>query len=637
MIEEHKYGIIDGERHDMSLFGAFSSEERIVFQIRASGTAGISSVVFVIHSDGMESCDGEHYMTRSLTYVGCEGECEVFEFELDLSVLASLSDKGLFYYRYDFDFSGEVISYGGEAPIMLTHEEGSWDRQLLLYDASFKTPRFMRGGTMYHIFVDRFRRGGNYALKDGAKYNPDPENGVPEFPPYRGAPIKNNEFFGGDLDGVTEKLPYLESLGVSVIYLSPIFSSPSNHKYDTENYMEVDSMFGGDAALVRLTEEAARFGIRVILDGVFNHTGADSVYFDRYSRFGGGAYSDPDSIYRDWYFFKNYPDEYECWWGIPILPKVDSGGDSFMNFVIGDGGVAEKYMGMGIAGFRLDVADELSERFIKALRARLRSEDSDSLILGEVWEDASCKVAYSKRRHYFDGTELDSVMNYPLREGVIAFIKDGDHETLRYAMETVYRHYPKCVSDVLMNFLSTHDTERIITVLAGEDAWGKAPAELAEMKLSASERERGIRLVKCAYAIVASCYGIPSVFYGDEAGLEGYHDPFCRRPFPWGREDSSLIDFFSRVGMIRKREPLFADGLFRVIDSSEDVFITERFDSASSIVTVVTRGSEYVFDSSGWECVLDSGDSRLSVLNGGSGFSVIPPFTARMFKRLELF
>jgi len=628
MVTEYKYHITGEERRDASLFGAFSDDCKIEFVLTFECEKPVRSCKMVIHSDGLADETGEKYLEYPLT-----GNAEVYSVTIDASELSSISSNGLLFYRYDVKTEDGDFSYGGEKVTELLPREVFGDRQILIYDKDFSTPASVKGGTIYHIFVDRFAASGKYAPKAGAKINRDWENGVPEFAEYRGAHIDNVEFFGGDLDGAADKLEYIASLGVTTVYLSPVFDAPSNHKYDTSDYMKVDSMFGGDEALKRFIDKARERGISVILDGVFNHTGDDSVYFDRYHRHGElGACNSMKSLYFEWYNFRSYPDDYECWWNIKILPRVDSSCDSFREFVLGDGGVVEKYMSMGAAGFRLDVADELSDVFLEEFRKKVKSEREDALVIGEVWEDASNKIAYSARRRYFKGRQLDSVMNYPLREGVIGFIKHGDHETLKNTLETVYRHYPKCVSDSLMNFLGTHDTERIITVLAGITDDGKTPAELSKIKLTPDERERGRRLVKCAWSIIATSYGVPSIFYGDEAGLEGYHDPFCRRPFPWGNEDVVLEDFYKRIGSFRKCESIFREGLFRVVHSSENEFVTERSENGKSLFTVVTRERSYRFEpASPILCVFDS---DIPDAAGIKESFLVPAHTARIFKKI---
>lgn len=622
--KELKYHISNGEAVEYRLFGAFPDCGSIRFILTGNG---IISARLRIHCDGLNSPDGE----VSRTFQMAEDAEGAFVVEVGIDELYSLRDTGLYYYGYLIcDEAGEHY-LGGERPEELLPVDEFGERQLMLYHSDFKTPSFLKRGTMYHIFVDRFKSSGRCEVKPGAVFNPDWECGIPKFPEYRGAPLDNNEFFGGDLYGVIEELDYLSSLGITVIYLSPIFESPSNHKYDTANYMKVDPMFGSDGALRELCYEAGKRGIKVLLDGVFNHTGADSVYFNKFGNYGdGGAYRSKESPYYPWYRFENWPNKYDCWWGVDILPAVNSGCSEWKEYVFSPGGVVDKWMSTGISGFRLDVADELDKTFLDEMRTAIRSFGDETAILGEVWEDASNKIAYGERREYLRGDELDSVMNYPLRGGVISFIKDGDHETLRFVLETVYRHYPKCVSDCLMNFLGTHDTERILTVLVGENGNGKSPLELSRLSLSDDEKKRGKTMLKCAYTLISFVYGIPSVFYGDEAGMEGYHDPFCRRPYPWGREESDLVDTFGRCGKLRLSEEVFSGGLFEVVGSDDNYFSFKRYDAASELLIVVTRDNDrtesFPFNV---ECVFDTEGT----MTGEKGdFFVIPSWRGVVFK-----
>ncbi len=607
-IYEYKYFIKGDTERDCSLFGAFADDGKIRFEIKTPTSMKVSEVRMLIHCDGLDCECGERYLEVTLEPVLYSGKETLFSAIISPESLYGLSSRGLYYYKYAVKTSQGEDMYGGEMVTELECGEDAYDRQLLLYDSNFKTPDFMKQGTIYHIFVDRFASSGKCSVKDGAILNPDWENGIPQYAEYRGAPLKNNEFFGGDLWGVAEKLDYIKSLGVNIIYLSPIFDAASNHKYDTGNYMAVDSMFGGDEALEHLCRECDKKGIKLFIDGVFNHTGSDSIYFNKYGNYDSvGAYNSKHSPYYDWYNFYEYPDKYECWWNIEILPRIKTDCEGFREHILGENGVIRKYMEMGVSGVRLDVADELSDSFLKELRKVVKSQNSDGLVLGEVWEDASNKIAYGHRRTYFKGNQLDSVMNYPLRNGVIQFIKYGDNESLAYVLETVYRHYPKCVSDVLMNFLGTHDTERILTVLGDGESDGRTPSELATLRLSETEKEKAVKLLKCAYTIIATVYGTPSVFYGDEAGLEGYHDPFCRRPYPWGSQNKELLAFYSEMGKVRSSEKLFAEGCFRLIKSETDIFIYERFDENERIIVAITRDKPYAFrNEKPFKCILNT-------------------------------
>jgi glycosidase len=506
------------------------------------------------------------------------------------------SDSGLFYYYFLFVRGQETLFTDSinNVDFTLTEREGRAFR-LLIHTADYHTPAWVCGGTMYHIFVDRFFRGEGYApLRAGATLESDWENGIPQFAPYPGAPLANDRFFGGNLFGIIEKLDYLKSLGVTVLYLSPIFEAASNHKYDTGDYEKVDAAFGGEEAFAALIARAKDYGIRIILDGVFNHTGDDSRYFNRYGHYDDlGAYQSLASPFASWYSFKNFPNEYECWWGIPILPRINSHLPEVRAYLAGPGGIAAARVRQGVAGWRLDVADELSDDFLDELRkSLLAASDEQPLIIGEVWENAVDKIAYGQRRRYFSGKQLDSVMNYPLRNGILAFVRDGDASPLYNVLTELYSSYPRCVCHALMNLLGTHDTERILTVLGdpcvGDD---RSNAELAIARLTPEQRQGAIEKLKIAFTLLFTVFGIPSVFYGDEAGLEGHRDPFCRRPFPWGREETTLLQTVRFLGKLRAEHRCLADGDFHIRYHDNHAIAYERRSGKNRLLIAVNMGS----------------------------------------------
>jgi glycosidase len=405
----------------------------------------------------------------------------------------------------------------------------------------------------------------------------DWENGIPQFPEKPGDAFANNCFFGGSLYGIIEKLDYLSSLGVNTLYLNPIFDAASNHKYDTADYMKVDEMFGGEKALDALISALKKRGMHLILDGVFNHTGADSIYFNKFGNYNSiGAYQSTKSPYYDWFDFKKHPDDYNCWWGVKILPCLKKDSEGFRNYICGKDGVAAHYMKKGIDGFRLDVADELSNEFLYELRDTIKSIDTEAVLYGEVWEDASEKVAYGNRRKYFFGHQLDGVMNYPLRDAIINYVTTASSETLASVSSSLYYHYPKCVSDVQMNLLGTHDTERILNVLSGENTASLTNRQLSRYKLPKDSRERAIKLLKIAVFLNYTLPGVPCIYYGDEAGMEGGRDPFNRMPYPYGKEDTSLIDFYRALGNIRTESKDLRDGAFEILTAEGGLFVFTR-------------------------------------------------------------
>ena len=588
-VEIRKEIKVDQTWENASYCGAFSVENDIRFKISVPTNIGAQGMVMRINRDG------EDYWDIPLTLTSFELGREEYTVELNLRTLCG-PVPALFFYEFLLLrgtrtlFTNSINNYDFD---LSYHSESKFS--LLVYEDYFAPKEWFGKGIMYHVFVDRFAKGeiAPYDIDD-IVINDDWYNGVPQYAKNRGEPLKNNMFFGGNLKGVEDKLDYLESLGTKIIYLSPIFKAYSNHKYDTCDYMTIDEIFGGDEAFRSLLEKARERGMSIILDGVFNHTGDDSVYFNKYGKRGmSGAYLDENSEYRDWYHFKSYPDDYESWWGIDILPKLNQNNENCRNYFVGEGGVIEKYTKMGIGGWRLDVADELPDEFLYRLRECVhRHSDGQGIIIGEVWENAALKTAYGKRRNYFHGRQLDSVMNYPLRNGIIDLVTYGSAEMLYNVLVEIYSSYPRCVCDSLMNILGTHDTERILTVL-GDNYRPDAPSDhLAVMRMSGYERDVAISRLKMAAILQYTVYGIPSVFYGDEAGIEGYHDPFCRKPYPWGREEKELLEHYRKLGELRNIEKAFDRGSFKVLEHSAETLVFERCKYDSRVVVLANGGEE---------------------------------------------
>lgn len=586
-VTEKKYRITENSEEYTPL-SSFRFGERIRFVLETGEKEDVRSVVLRFHRDS----DGE-MLLFPMRISGDSVRAETFGAVVDSAVLCKDRNGGLLYYCYDVYFADRCITFGGEEPEYLLPCGEEKKRQLLVYRTDYRTPEWLQGGIIYHIFVDRFCRGAVTPLKPGAVLNPDWENGIPQFGAYPGADVDNNEFFGGDLYGIAQKLDYIASLGVTCLYLSPIFDATSNHKYDTGDYEHVDSMFGGDEALDALIRKAEEKGIHIILDGVFNHTGADSRYFNRKGSYPAlGAWQSKESPYYSWYSFQEYPEKYDCWWGVKILPKVRCDEPTYRQYILGENGIIQKWMSRGIRGWRLDVADELSDGFLDALRERVRCCDPEAVIYGEVWENASNKIAYGKRRRYLQGGQLDSVMNYPLKNAVIAYIRDGDDSSLRECVQTIYRQYPRESANVLMNFLGTHDTARILTELGGEPAGERSNAELSVARMTETQREKAIARLKIAYRLISVMPGLPCIFYGDEAGMEGYGDPFCRRPFPWGREEQELTDSYRQTGWLHRSTPVFRNGEVRLLSLSENAAAVLRYNGTDPSVLLLLNRSE---------------------------------------------
>ncbi len=445
--------------------------------------------------------------------------------------------------------------------------------QLTVFSQDYRTPEFLKGGVMYQIFPDRFCKSGRVHenIPHGRVLRED-WGGTPWYKPDEYGHVWNNDYFGGDLEGIRSKLPYLSDLGVTCIYLNPIFESHENHRYNTADYRKVDPLLGTNEDFRILCEEAKQFGISVILDGVFSHTGADSVYFNKFGRYDSvGAFQSQDSPYFKWYTFWNFPDEYEAWWGIDTLPNVRENNKDYTNYICGDGGVLDYWISLGAAGYRLDVADELPDEFLDNLNKAVKKHGAEKIVIGEVWEDASNKESYGVKRRYLLGDQLDSVMNYPFRDAIIGFVRGMPAHEFRLRIMGILENYPKPSVDVLMNFVSTHDIERAINRFGGEGCDDKSKDWMAERYLNEFEYAQGKAMLKSAMALMFFLPGVPSIYYGDEAGLQGYKDPFNRRCYPWGREDAELIGFTKELGCIRREHKVFRNGRLHFLEAPEDV------------------------------------------------------------------
>ena len=471
-----------------------------------------------------------------------------------------LNEAGLYFYRFFIKTEQSEFALFKEGESDTNIEKGSfWQNSCLPFE--FKVPDFYKGKVMYQIFPDRFYKWGECDLKGKIEpyYVHENTSDTPDFRPDQKGEVLNCDFYGGNLQGIAKKLPYLKSLGVSVIYLNPIFKAYSNHRYDTADYKKIDEMLGTERDFSNLCKKAHRLNIKIILDGVFSHTGSRSPYFE-------DAISDRNSPYCEWYDFKSYPDDYTSWWGIKTLPCVNEMSKSFMDYIINDeDSVVAHWINLGADGFRLDVADELPDEFIKALRNRLKGIKKDALLIGEVWEDASNKISYDKRREYFVGGELDSTMNYPFRTAIIDFVlsKDGG-QGFKNSVMTICENYPKDTVLCLMNSLSTHDTERALTVLSGVTP-PESKEQRAVFSLDRTALEIAEKRLKCAAFLQFMLPGMPCIYYGDEIGTEGFEDPFCRTFFDWEKEKKSeLKEFYKKLSQVRNKSEALRLGDTRV-------------------------------------------------------------------------
>ncbi len=594
---------------------AYKLSDKMEITLCISEKITVQSVDMILYND----CSAEE-TAFPINYLGFSQGYNSFLVELDLLNMCKPNNDGLFYYCFKINTEDKslYVSSVNNVDFVITEDAYNVSKfRLLVYEDGFKTPDWAKDAVMYHIFVDRFRKTAHdIPVKEDAILNDDWYDGIPKFAPYPGAPLDNNEFFGGNLYGVAEKLDYLKSLGVNCIYLSPIFKAYSNHKYDTGDYMRIDEMFGGEDAFAFLINKAKSRGIHIILDGVFNHTGNDSKYFNAYGKYDTvGAYQDENSPYHNWYFFKEFPNGYDSWWGIEILPKLNNRNPETVNYLLGREGVVRKYLKEGISGWRLDVADELPHEFLSRLRTEAKDERSDALIIGEVWENAADKIAYNKRRKYFSGFQLDSVMNYPIKNGIVDFMKTGDCTHFYNTVTEIYASYPDESCAVLMNLLGTHDTERILTALvATNDELCLSNPEKAEFRLDSDRLQKAINLLKIASTIQFTLPGMPCIFYGDEAGVEGMGDPFCRSPYPWGKENKELVEHYRKLGELKRTHNCFkgTDIEFVKADGSLCIYKRGSGDDKAFVCVNMSESSEMLQIANGKEVIF----GKLQVVDG---------------------
>ena len=499
--------------------------------------------------------DGSHAQDVNLEYRMKKGPYDIFQGKF------SIPYTGLYFYYFYVDTRNggfRLFKQGDD-----TNMEAGDLWQLSCIPADFDTPDWAKGATIYQVFPDRFYSSGKVNL-DGklepyilhknwyeeVEWQPTPE-GI----------VLNNDFYGGNFKGISEKMDYIASLGITILYLNPISKSFSSHRYDTGDYKTPDPMLGTEEDFAELCRAAHARGIKVILDGVYSHTGSNSLYFNREGAFNAnGAYNSKESPYHSWYTFHNWPGSYNSWWNFDTLPTVNKMDPAFIKYIITDeDSVIAHWLKLGADGYRLDVADELPDEFIKLLRDRMKQIKPDSFLMGEVWEDASNKSAYGRRRTYFTGGELDSVMNYPFRTAIINYVRGFDSGSgLKETVMSIVENYPPQVVACNMNLLGTHDTPRILTALV--DDFDGSRAEKAKRRLSRNQFDVARDRLMVASFLQYTLPGSPSLYYGDEACMEGYKDPFNRRPYPWGREDVEFLNHFRRLGQLRREHEAFRLG-----------------------------------------------------------------------------
>lgn len=535
-----------------SIFGSTAAGDSLRLCVLMPRNFGCQRVTLIMHKDN------EDTVYRDMYWCGMNGDNEEW---WDITI--TIESEGLYFYHFSYETpfgTGYIyLRSAGMGEFAPTGKE--W--QQTVYKKEYTTPDWVKGGIMYQIFPDRF----NIGKKPPTKYPTDrilhqSTTEQPLWKPNSEGKILNNDYYGGTLKGIEEKLPYLSSLGVTMLYLNPIFEAHSNHRYNTADYTKIDPMLGTEEDFIALCQKAEEYSIKIILDGVFSHTGSDSIYFNREGRYGaGGFWNDPQGEFNGWFTVEK-DGKYKSWWGIETLPETNEESESFIEYITGENGVIKKWLDCGAGGFRLDVADELPDKFIDALSSRMKALNKDYFLIGEVWEDATNKISHGGRRRYLLGDQLDSVMNYPFACAIITFMRYGVAESFMEAIVSVCENYPPQALHCLMNHIGTHDTARILTKLINDSIEHKPRHIQAEHRLTKEELIKAKALLKTATVLQYTLPGFPSVYYGDEAGVQGGADPFNRSFFPWGNEDTELIEWYKALGNIRRSLDCLKQGSF---------------------------------------------------------------------------
>lgn len=491
-------------------------------------------------------------------------------------VTVTFSKEGLYWYHFKIEGNQTLIIQQGadENSVSISDNPNNSFSQIITAKKVIMQLKEL-GGVIYHIFVDRFAKSGKVTTRPSLIYK---ENWTDKPTESEDFEIINRECYGGNLKGIIEKLDYIKSLNTKVIYLSPIFYAESYHKYNTADFEKIDPMFGSLADLSELVRKAKERDMIVILDGVFNHVGSDSRYFNKFGKFSEvGAYQSLKSKYVDWFNFYDWPDSYEKWWGVPSLPCMNEQNKDYRKYICGKNGIIERYMKLGVGGFRLDVVDELTDDFLTEICQKIYSLNPNALIIGEVWEDAAKKISYDKRRQYLWGHQLNSVTNYPLRNAILQFLKTGCADEYINCLNIVKDDYPKFVQSNLMNLIGSHDTSRIIN------------------EIDAIDTNHRKELLKMATLLEYGFIGIPTIFYGDEVGVSNFKGNISRTPYPWGKEDKSFLYWFKRLGELRSFKSVIK-GSCTIIENEGGVLVLMReFEEERVYIVINHSESDYKF------------------------------------------
>lgn len=552
---------------------AVVEKQSIVFRIKLPYCYKDNSVVLILHHNATKE-----YKIVSMEVTSSNASEIIYEGTF-------VAEKiGVWWYNFKISKSIDNIEYimpgkqyegeiSGFLDQMLPMEKKYW--RLSVYKDNYETPSWLKGGVVYQIFPDRFYNHNGEFLKSKDNFRKQKWENFPCWNDIYEFMNSYQDFYGGTLRGICEKLDYLHSLGVTCIYLNPIFTSSSSHRYNTADYEVIDPILGDNSDFEELCDLAKQKGIRVILDGVFSHSGSDSKYFDMYNKYDDcGAFQGGESSkYYNWYQFYQWPYYYKSWWNYDSLPKLRQENDSCRNYFLEENGIVDKWLSLGASGWRLDAVDDLPDLFLKELRQRVKEKNEGNLIVGEVWHDASLMKfvehdVYDAK--FLHGAQLDTVTNYQFRDFILEYVLEKNAKKVIKKIIRLISYYPKPSVDVLWNLLGSHDTARIVTILGkGKERGEKRGFIENDYWLNDVEKCRAIKLLKIVSLIQYTLPGIPCTYYGDEVGVEGYNDPYNRAPFPWGSENVEILEWYRELGKMRKKYDVFETAKLKDLGSHD--------------------------------------------------------------------
>ena len=588
----------EGEKIIVSITNsAIKIGEKFTISLKIGGEYGFVNEANVI----MNQQKGTNEREIKMNYISTEDNMNLFSCDV------SFENIGLHYFCIRLVVNGYTkwIKYDEKNQRACITENNMPYWTITVYEKDYSVPEWAKGKIMYQIFPDRFFCSNLYVPEKVNGRETKQWGDIPNWIQNDDGEIQNNDFFMGNLKGIQEKLDYLVDLGVEIIYLNPIWLSQSNHRYDTADYEKVDLYLGTNEHLKELCKEAHEKKIAIVIDAVINHTGNDSKYFNEFNHYDTiGAYQGEQSPFYNWYK-KNSKGEFTYWWGFKNLPVCDGNNSGWQNYVYGEGGLIDKWFALGIDGIRLDVADELTDDFIEKIRSAVKRNKQDGLIIGEVWDNAVTKEGYGKQRKYLLGKGLDSVMNYPFTNAILKYVRFGKYEYFTETINEIVTQYPSEAVSVLMNSLSTHDITRAMTTLVAEgiqkneynwvwDVPYSRKWQFMHRKLDDEKYELAKKKMKIATTIQYFLPGNPCIYYGDEAGMYGYRDPFNRMCFPWDNIDEDLHSFFVEIGKIRKQLKFLAEAKMRIIEANENVLMFERYSENNAIMVAVNRSKDSI-------------------------------------------